>query len=432
MSLLNNTEKVYVFIFLLFMSVASAQDCLPFNLDILSVYSKTSDTIKPVHDDKGFSFINVNSGEGVYSLNFQEAYPFYKDVAIVKFEERYNLINRNGQFLIEKHIPDHVGKPQISKNNPNIVWFGNVYSYQYESFLDSDFIRRIATSTRNLTVYKADNNKFGYSCKDRFSELKSLPKYDSILSLSENFVLAQLNNKFGLEDASSGIIIPYEYDEAMPFNEINEFQNQKFLAFRKRSRWYYFDWSGKLVLISKFKAEKIANGSEDIIGSVNENGKYNILYKDGELKRFGFDKISKDINIGFKGNEVYFINDNKKIIRYSSSIIPDDLSKISLSTNSPYGDWSHLEITEDFTEKKYSSGEIIRKKTDHEVWKIINESFDICDYISLGESGNRTHVDGEDIILRIDYKGLSIPKYSPKIYDSTDKMIKLYKQLERY
>lgn len=422
--------RIVIFFITLISNVIFAQYCLPFNIDILQKYSKTADSIKPIQQEDGFRFININSGENAYPLAYQEAYPFYNDVAIVKYNNLYNLINRKGEFIIKKEIPDFIGRPTISLSQSKLLWFGNFHIHVYDSLKNPwNFEQDILSANRSFTIYKSDNNKYGFTCRDRFEELKFSPKYDSILSISESFVLAKLHNKIGLEDLASRIIIPYKYDKAIPLNLA---VSQNFFAFRKNGKWHYFDRFGTLILVTKIKVDRIANNSDEIIGFVKNHGKLDILYKDGSLSNFKLDSISENGNIGFRENEVLLINDNKTVSKYFTYSENRKISKISIRTQSPYGDWVNVDMDENYIEIKKSSGQKIKKQIDKNIWKSLIVHFNFCDYLGLKESGNRTHVDGSDVIVRVYTEGMCFPKYTPQFYPSTEKMQQFNTILERY
>lgn len=416
-------KKVILFFLLNISQIFFAQYCVPFNLDILQQYSKTSDTVRPVFLKGGFHFININTGKNLYPLVFEEAYPFYKDVAIVKYNNEYNLINRKGEFILKQNIPDFVYKPTIDSRQPFLVNFGNAFTYIYDSLVNPWEVSSEIANRNSYTTYKSENNKYGFNCRDRFSTLESSPKYDTIISLTENYVLAKINNKLGLEDTTSRIVIPFDYDEALPLNTENVFNiSQNFFAFRKKEIWYYFDRTGKLILKSKTKVERISKDSDKIIGYVKNNEKFNVLYTDGALGNFEMDSISKSVNFGFKGNEIYFINENKSITKYFPSLTQAKFSKISKTETSPYGGWSIVEITEKVTTRRSSPYNIVKKETDPTLWKSLNDNFDFCEYMHLEEAGNRHVVDGNNIIVRIYIDGLSFPKQNPHYYQDIKKI----------
>lgn len=410
-------KKVILFFLLNISQIFFAQDCIPFNLDILQQYSKTSDTIRPVFLKGGFHFINIKTGKDLFPLVFEEAYPFYKDVAIIKYNNEYNLIDRKGEFILKQKIPDFAYKPTVNTDQPFLVNFGNAFTHIYDSLVNPWEVSSQIANRSSYTTYKSENNKYGFSCSDRFRTMESSPKYDTIISLTENYVLAKINNKFGLEDTVSRVVIDFDYDEALPLNKENVFNlSQNFFAFRKKQNWYYFDRTGKLILKSKTKVDRISKDSDKIIGSVKTNEKFSVLYTDGTLCDFEMDSISENVNIGFKGNESYFLNDNKSVTKYFPSFTQAKFSKISKTMTSPYGGWSVVEITEKITTIRSSPNNIVKKDTDPMIWKSLNDNFDFCEYMQLEESGNRHVVDGENIIIRIYIDGISFPKQNPHYY----------------
>lgn len=416
--------KKAILFFVLFLSkICFSQDCQPFNLDILQQYSKTSDTIRPVFQKDGFYFINIHTGNKIFHLAFEEAYPFYKEVAIVKYNTKYNLINRNGEFVLKEQFPDFIVKPTIDKLKSFLVNFGNTFTYIYDSSINPWEVSAAIANRNSYTTYKSENNKFGFKCSDRFETTKSFPKYDTIISLSENYVLAKINNKFGLDDANSLAVIDFHYDETLPLNTENVWDvSQNFFAFRKKKFWYYFDKSGKLILKSKIRVDRISTDSNNIIGTVKSNEKFSVLYTDGTIGNFELDSISKNVNVGFKGSEVFFINDNKTVTKYFTNLKQAKFSKISITETSPYGGWKTVEITEKVTIIRSSPNNIIKKETDSNIWNSLNDNFDFCDYMNLEESGNRHVVDGMNVIIRIYIDGMSFPKQNPHYYQPNKKI----------
>lgn len=427
-------KKIFLFFVIIFSETFFAQNCFPFSLGILEQYSNTADTIKPVYKDGGFSFINISSGKNIYPIHFQEAYPFFRDVAVVKYDDKYNVINRKGDFLIKEPIFDFIkGKPHLNPNYPNEVRLNNQYVHSYDAIKKrSEDESSEFRSLRSLSIYKSKNSKYGITCQDRLGELQFPAKYDTVVSVSENFILAKINGKYGLEDLSTQVIVPYEYDEVIPFNKQNKRNIQSFLGFRKGKHWFYFDWSGKLMVKTSFKVDVIASGSSEIIGAVKKDGTLGVLYKNGDFKDFKFDKVSESVNIGFIGNDIYFINDNKTISKYYSIDNNKKPDKIFISHASPYGDWSEVTIDKNFVISKNSKGEVVKTETDKNIWNSLIEGFDWCDYYSIEEAGNRTHVDGTDVVIRVCVGGLCFPKYTGNFYSGSEKMQNFYFTLEHY
>jgi hypothetical protein len=203
-------SKIAFIIFTFLSNVLFAQKCSAFNLDILQQYSKTSDTIRPVFQKGGFRFINIVTQKNIFDKVFEEAYPFYRNIAIVKYHNEYKLIDKKGEFVITQALPDFVCKPIVDSLQPNLLWFGDVFTYIYDDVKNPWEINREILANRNsFTTYKSENNKYGFSCSDRFETIKSIPKYDTIISISENYVLAKINNRYGLENTTSQIIVDY-------------------------------------------------------------------------------------------------------------------------------------------------------------------------------------------------------------------------------
>lgn len=427
-------KKAFIFFIIIFSKTFFAQNCFPFNLDILEQYSGAADTIRPVYKKGGFSFVNISSGKNVFPMHFQEAYPFFGDVAIVKYDDKYNLINKKGDFLIKKSVQDFIGKPYLRADYPNEVGLNRYYIHLYDSTRSGrNNSNDEFQSIRSMSIYKSENSKYGLSCQDRIGQLQLPAKYDTIISISENFVLAKINGKYGLDDASAQNIIPYEYDEAVPLNKQNKWRNiQNFFGFRKGEKWYYFNFKGELIVKTGYKADAIATVSDEIIGTIRKGSTLSILYKDGELKDFGFDKVSEKGNIGFIGNGVYFINDNKTISKYYSGDDNKNPDKIFRSYYSAYGSWSEMTVDENFVIAKNSKGRIVKRETDKNIWNSLTVDFDWCNYYDIPEAGNRTKVDGTDIVTRICTGGLCFPKYTGDFYSGSEKMQNFNYILDKY
>lgn len=414
-------KRSIVFFIIIFSNILSAQDCYPFNLNILQSQSAVEDSIKPVFKDGSFVFTNILNGRKVIDKKFQEAYPFFHKVAIVKYNDQYNLVDREGIFLIDKNLPDEWNRPYYSRNTLVFRDFQYFYGAQNKEYVPAS--EREYSKSKFLEVYKSEESgKYGFTVTDRFNKEICPSRYDSIISLSENFILAKIDKKYGLENNTAHTVIPYDYDGALLFNkEQNNQVHQKFLGFKKRKNWFYFDWNGNLILKSKHEVSVLSNYS-DVIGAVKKNGKFSILYRDGVLKDFLFDRVSENVNIGFIGNDVYYINSNKTMSVYYSYDPEQKFDKISIREVSPYGYWSELVINENTMTFKDSENKGEMVKTDPKAWMKLYELFGWCDYIGLKESGNRTKVDGTDIFVRIYKDGISIPKYTPEFYGESEKM----------
>ena len=82
----------------------------PFNIKYLAFAAAglaENDTLIPVQKKTKYYYINSYTNADVFNRCFDEAYPFYNGYGLVKYNGKYGIIDRTGQFII----------------SPNYNWF---------------------------------------------------------------------------------------------------------------------------------------------------------------------------------------------------------------------------------------------------------------------------------------------------------------------
>ena len=84
-------------------------------------------------------------------------------------------------------------------------------------------------------------NKYGVLIKGRKNTQAT---YDSILYISNKYIIIKISEKFGVIDTAGAIIIPFEYTDIL--------KSDPNFALKKDSCWYYYQ-NLKMLFISKFQ-----------------------------------------------------------------------------------------------------------------------------------------------------------------------------------
>lgn len=159
--------------------------------------------LKGTNGTNTYYYINTDLKEQ-FSIVAKEAYSFWDNVAVVKRENDYELMNTKGE--VYKTL---TGIPTLK-------------------FASNDI----------FTVYK--NGKWGYM--DKQGEMITQAKYDSCESFKYGYGRFKMNGKWGIVDKSGKEIIEAKYENILPGD------NDLFIAYETGKSWGAIDKTGKTII----------------------------------------------------------------------------------------------------------------------------------------------------------------------------------------
>lgn len=293
----------------------------PFKMTYLErfILSNDSTNIYPTFIEDGFYYINITTKEIQIPIRFNEAYPFFKNKALVKYDDKYAVINHKGEFLIEPRLC----RPEFNINYlPYFTPFGNFcFDFVSGDKLPLEFYNPSfhGDPLENSILIDKQDNKYGIISYETNNWIIK-PVYDSIYYCDEynNILIASLNDKIGVKNLQEDVILSHEYD--MVIGEYKD--SEEFIyGLNESGYWYYFSSSEpkKIICKSPHKIDIFSENntlSPKVIGIFKIGEKYNLLRKDGTILSENYDWLHRNGNIGKKDNRFYLILDDSTEIFY--------------------------------------------------------------------------------------------------------------------
>lgn len=180
-----------------------------------------------------YSIVNTKK-EKINTALYDEISEYKDGMALVKMDENYFFIDREGNHLFNE-------------------FFEDAYSF----------------SNGFAAVKK--NNAWGFINKSG-SEIINC-QFEQVNSFKENLASVRTNNKWGFINNSGNIIIPCQYDVVKDFNE-------RRAAVMKDNKWGFVDTSGKIISDCQYDS---VNNFQEGYASVMKNGKWGFINESGEV-----------------------------------------------------------------------------------------------------------------------------------------------------
>jgi hypothetical protein len=195
------------------------------DLEDLSALMNPNDTLKPRYENGRGQYINTRTGEILNRKQFEAAYPFYQQYAVVKDSGKYGIINKKGDFVVP---------PRFSGFYLDDYPFGIVFSS--EMFFDLQTGKLDTFRYGEIDPYLGMN--YSYTEGGKYSIVikgrkKTRAIYDSILFADRRFVVVKKGGKYGFIDTSGAVLIPIRYVDII-------LSRPDYFALKKGSEWYYY------------------------------------------------------------------------------------------------------------------------------------------------------------------------------------------------
>lgn len=295
----------------------------PFRISYLECFVKKNPigNIYPRFIEDGFYYIDNEADEIAIPIRFNEAYPFINKCALVKYNDKYGVINQEGKYVIE---PIYAEPKLNSWINPfiisldTIVFDLNLGTKMSSRFYNPNFHAHPLGST--IYVQKVDDK---YGLMTDAEEFVVKPQFDSIFFFDEylDIALAQKKNKIGIINSKNDIVQPFEYDSIILGKNIQ--YNMHVYALYKKGKWYYFSpHQPETELFSSphkiiyFRRNRFSNGN--LLGIYKIDSQYNALSIQGKSFPHNYDMLSEDALVGIRNNIVYLIFEDGTEIPYYS------------------------------------------------------------------------------------------------------------------
>lgn len=290
---------------------------LPFDMATLQRLAYGKEAVMPTFISGKFYYVNVKTGKKITDRGFEAAYPFVgRAAAIVKSGGKFGAVNRAGQFLAK---PVYTSFQLWNDDLNEYVSFDNSNAHLFDlregKYVQPGTVGCIDRNmeTAGIRAFKGENQKYGISnfAGANYGNEKTMvqPIFDSVFVARANFFAAKKNGKIGIADEFSNVLIPFRYDDIIVSKPGDGFIPMV-IGLKNKEGWEYYDFTNQPTLIVKstFRCEHIGNILiANVLGIYENNGKYNILFRDGTSMAKSHDWISDNGTIATDGAKVYLI-----------------------------------------------------------------------------------------------------------------------------
>lgn len=257
-----------------------------------------------------FYFYNSKTKSKIFPYGYQAAFPFVGKTALVKYNDRWGLIDRSGKFVYYTDFPGEVRLSSYEKFALFYISDQNKIIYNMRNGLRQESsIYCAMPATPDYFVSKTDKGKF--NLVDRKNKPIFKTEMDSIISkqqyiykenTNQNLLILKKKNKYGLYLSNEHEILKIKYENA-------KFVGNYFLLFENNA-WNYYTYENnalKLILTTPFQCITSAY-QDNVMGTFKKDNKYNLLKINGETLPENFDYINENATYGIKEN-ILFIFD---------------------------------------------------------------------------------------------------------------------------
>lgn len=251
-----------------------------------------------------FYFYNRKTKTKIFPYGYQIAFPFVGKTALVKYNDRWGLIDRSGRFIYYTGFP---GGVRLSSYEKFVLFYGNennkiIYN-MYDGTKQESSIYCAMPATPDYFVSEIEKGKYNLINRKRETIFKT--EMDSIISkqayiykenTDQNLLILKKKNKYGLYLSDGSEIVKIKYEKAkFVGNYIMLFEN---------NIWKYYTYENNklsLILSTPFECNTSAYQTQ-VIGVFKKDNKYNLLKISGETLPESFDYISDNATYGIKEN----------------------------------------------------------------------------------------------------------------------------------
>ncbi|WEK69513.1 MAG: hypothetical protein P0Y62_16960 [Candidatus Chryseobacterium colombiense] len=266
-------------------------------------------------DSNDFYFYNSKNKQKIFPYGFEMAYPFVGKTAVVKYKNRWGLIDRSGRFIFYSISPYPIKLTSYEK----FAIFDNTVKYDLRdgTFYENS-IYCAMPATPDYFISHTESGKYNVIDRKRQPIFKT--EMDSIVSKQEylykenenqNLLIVKKKNKYGLYLANGYKILKIQYEKA-------RFVGNYIMLFENNTWNYYTYENDRLNLILSTPFECVTSAYQPkVMGVIKKDDQYNLLKMNGETLPENFDYISKDGTYGVKGNTLVIFDAEANYYTYA-------------------------------------------------------------------------------------------------------------------
>ncbi|MFN8671177.1 MAG: WG repeat-containing protein [Candidatus Sericytochromatia bacterium] len=262
----------------------------------------TDDNFLIVRDKNGkYGFIDKNNLKIVVKPLYEEAFPFYEDLAKVKYNNKYGFIDRNGKLVIQAKYD------YAEKFSDGIAWAS--VSNGDTTYIDKKgkvILRAKTDYMKNFSEglsYALINGKYGYV--DKTSKKIIENKFQYAEKFHEGLAKVKFEGKFGFIDKKGSFVIKPIFEAIKDFKE-------NIAPAKINGKWTFIDKKGEIISRNNFD---FADNFSEGLSLVKIDNKYGYVDNTGNyVIEPQFDFAEKFYSGLAKVNYLYYINKKGQLI----------------------------------------------------------------------------------------------------------------------
>jgi len=228
--------------------------------------------LRPVKIENKWGYIN-DKGKIIINPQFDEAFLFSDDIALVKVGNLYGYISEDGRFLID---PVYIGATCFDNGLALVVKEDG-----YPTFIDEEGKIKFAVSQSDqcrlfkeeLAAFKSD---FKWGFIDKTGRIAIKPQFDKVDDFSEGLAVFGIENnqkiQYGYINSKGNVVINLQFDEAYKFVD-------GLALVKQNDKYRFIDKSGKFVINAQFE---YACSFNDGLSLIKSGDKYGFIDKSGK------------------------------------------------------------------------------------------------------------------------------------------------------
>lgn len=249
-------KPIFFFIILLSVNYCFAQNnkaVSPYPLEISTAeyfarsFANAKDSVAPIGQIGSFQYLNIHTNTPIINYTFEEAYPFYRGYALIKVANKYGVIKRNGEYVVQPKFERFSLITGLGTNTT--IAFDNMIFFDFdEGKLVKEVGGHMYEPVRGDIGYYEQSGKYGLIFKDGS---RSKPIYDSVLIRIQHMMILRKAGKIGAVNCIEKTIAPFVFTDAV-IQKWNGYTWNLSYALRHGDSWHYFD-TGRELFESKYK-----------------------------------------------------------------------------------------------------------------------------------------------------------------------------------
>lgn len=303
-------RALLIFISLQMHYFANSQSIENYTIDIQTLIDQTLygvKEIRPVYENGFMAYVNIE-GKKIFTKSFDLAYPFFEKSALVQQDGKYGIIDLQGNYIASPTYTSYELPPY--DNESYIIIFTPEIQYDLRTgeLNKNGYTVCEMPEIPELYAFKDKSKKYGVMRGDK---IVITTQFDTVYSVNNTFSIASKKGKIGVVTPENKLLVDFEYNHVSLSKETEYEYTYPIFGLEKNGKWIYFE-NGIKLIESNYKVNSFMIRQKNAIGIYKEEGKENILFKNGETLKNSYDWIDGFGVVAIDNKKIYVLDENGK------------------------------------------------------------------------------------------------------------------------